>query len=192
VAEPKISSKSLVHSLAGFFQDMDERGLTPVTKVLEQGIVPASSKVATHLELEPMSAVIKITRLRFVQEESIVLVTSYLPYELCRKLVEADLSHQSLYAFLEKECGLKIARGRRRISAVAANEYEADLLQIEKGAPLLSLDSVSYTADGTPLEYFHALFRGDRSSFEVEIGRFRGRGEAAEPLGVNQAEAWLT
>jgi GntR family transcriptional regulator len=190
VSEPKISSRSLVHSLAGFYQDMVERGLTPIDEVLEQGMMPASKKVAAYLKLEPMTPVIKLTRLRFLQDEPTVLVTSYLPYELCRELVNADLSHQSLYAFLEKEYGLSIVRGRRKIDAVAANDYEAGLFKIEKGSPLLMLDSVSYLDDGTPLEYFHGLFRGDRMRFDVEIVRIRGHGKLGEALGEDEEDEW--
>jgi GntR family transcriptional regulator len=61
----------------------------------------------------------------------------------------------------------------RTIEAVPANEYEAQLLQIEKGSPLILLNSVSYIQDGTPIEYYHALHRGDRSRFEVELIRRR-------------------
>ena len=81
ISEPKISSRSLVHSLAGFYQDMVERGLTPHDEVLEQSMEPASKKVASYLKLEPMTPVIKLTRLRFIQDEPTVLVPSYLPYE---------------------------------------------------------------------------------------------------------------
>ena len=35
------------------------------------------------------------------------------------------------------------------------------------------LESVSYLGDGTPIEYYHALHRGDRSRFESELIRFR-------------------
>ena len=190
VVEPKIRSRSLVHSLVGFYEDMAERGYSPVTKVLEQAIEPASPKQASALELEPMTPVIKLVRLRFVQEEPIVLVSSYLPYALCPKLVKADLSHQSLYAFLLQEYGLSVARGRRMIEAVLATDREANLLQIEKGAPLLRLDSVSYLEDGTPLEYFNGVFRSDRSQFEVLIDRKRG--SALGQVGsVPQDEAWL-
>jgi len=62
-------------------------------------------------------------------------------------------------------------RGRRVIEAVPANEYEAQLLQIDKGAPLIKLESVSYLENGTPIEYYIALHRGDRSRFEVELVR---------------------
>jgi GntR family transcriptional regulator len=176
VSEPKISSRSLVQSLDGFYQDMDEKGFTTITRVLEQGMIPSNSKVAEYLKIEPMSPVIKIVRQRFIEDEPIVLVTSYLPYDLCRDLINADLTGQSLYAFLESQCGLTIARGRRSIDAVAANENEAELLSIEVGSPLLLIDSISYLKDGTPVEYFHGLFRSDRLRFEAEIVEIRGQG----------------
>lgn len=178
VSEPKISSQSLLQSLDGFYQDMAKRGFEPITKVLEQGIIPATPNVAAYLKLDPMAPVIKIVRLRFIEEEAIVLVTSFLPFELCRNLVNVDLTRSSLYVFLEQECQLVIARGRRRINAVAATEEEAELLVIELGAPLLKIDSISYLKDGTPLEYFHGLFRGDRLRFEAEIVEISGKNKA--------------
>lgn len=183
VEEPKISSRSLVHSLAGFYEDMARLGAPPVTEVLEQGMEPASQGVAGFLDLDPLTPVIKLARLRFVQDEPIVLVTSYLPYELCPRLIQADMRHQSLYAFLKREYGLTITHGRRRIDAVLAGEREAELLEVEPGAPLLRLDSVSYMGEGRALEYFHGFFRGDRSAFEVEIDRRPDITPRQDPVG---------
>jgi GntR family transcriptional regulator len=181
VAEPKIG-ESLVQELTGFYQDMVDRGLKPRTRVLKQEVVPASRKVADHLRVQPETPVVQIDRLRFVEDEPIVLVTTYLPEALCAQLLQADLSQQSLYAFLESHCGIKIAFGRRTIEAVPASEYEARLLEVDKGAPLLTLDSVSYLEDGTPIEYFHALHRGDRSRFEVELLRVPEGSDAKQAL----------
>jgi GntR family transcriptional regulator len=176
VSEPKISSRSLVQSLDGFYEDMAAKGYSTITRVLEQGIIPANPKVAGYLKLKPMTPVIRIVRLRFIEDDPIVLVTSYLPYELCREVVDADLTRQSLYAYLEHQCGLTIGRGRRSIDAVSANESESELLGIDVGSPLLLIDSISYLNDGTPVEYFHGLFRGDRLRFEAEIVEIRGQG----------------
>ncbi len=172
VATPKIS-ESLVGQLTGFHQDMVEQGYNPVARVLRQSIVPANSKVAGYLNVELGSQIIEIERLRFIEDVPIQLVTTYLPYALCSELVTADFSHQSLYAYLEEQCGIMIARGRRSIEAVPANEYEARHLNVRKGAPLILLDSVSYLDDGTPVEYYHAVHRGDRAKFEVELVRVR-------------------
>lgn len=179
VAQPKIQ-ESLVQKLTGFYQNMVEQGLTPVTQVLKQQIIPANARVASRLHLEPDTPVIEIERLRFVDDEPLQLVTSFLPYELCPSLAHEDLTHQSLYAYLEKHCGLMIARGIRSIEAVPANEHESRLLRVKRGAPLIMLDSVSFIADGTPVEYYHAVHRGDRTRFEVQLLRVRGSGEGSD------------
>ena len=177
VTQPKISSRSLVQSLEGFYGEMAERGVPVLTQVLEQTLEPADPDVAANLELEAMAPVVKLVRLRFVEEEPIVLVESHLPYEMCRDVIKADLEQGSLYAFLEEECGLTIGRGWRRIEAIAADEEAAARLAVDTGSPLIRLKSVSYTPEGTPLEYFDALFRGDRARFEVDIVDIAGHGE---------------
>jgi GntR family transcriptional regulator len=192
VAEPKISSTSLVHSLMGFQEDMDERGLTLHSEVLDKVMVPADAKIAQALDLEAMAPIIKLERLRFVEGEPIVHVTSFLPYDLCPTIMNADLSQQSLYAFLDEACGLRVARGRRAIEAVAVNEREARLLQIESGAPVIRMESISYLQDGRPIEYFDALFRGDRSRFELEVARFSGLGRLGEAMGEKGEGSWLS
>lgn len=181
IAEPKIR-ESLFQELTGFYQDMETKGLRPVTQVLKQEVIQPASKIAGLLNISDDAPVIEIERLRFVQSEPIVLVSSYLPYALVPGLEKVDLCKRSLYAYLEEAYGLCIARGRRTLEAVPANEIEANLLQVKKGAPLLLLDSVGYLADGVPLEYFHALHRGDRSQFEVELIRTRQPGKLAEKL----------
>ena len=191
VAEPKISSTSLVHSLMGFYEDMDKRGIEMVSDMLEQNMQPAGSHVAAYLDLESVTPVIKLHRLRSIESEPIVLVTSYLPYDLCPEVLNEDFTQQSLYLYLEEACGLKVARGRRRIEAVAANRTEAELLQIAEGAPLIKMESVSYLRDGTPIEYFNGLFRGDRSCFEMEVARFMGRGPLGEVMGAEPESDWL-
>jgi GntR family transcriptional regulator len=168
VAKPKIS-EGLVQKLTGFYQDMTERGLKPLTRVLQQEVIPANEKIARQLEIPTGSPVVHLRRLRFVNDEPIQLVTSYLPYQVCPQVAGTNFTSRSLYEFLENECGIKLGRARRYIEAVAANEAEARLLEIERGAPLLMLDSVSFTREGTAIEYFHALHRGDRSRFDVDL-----------------------
>ncbi len=179
VAEPKIK-EGLFQSLTGFYQDMVDQGYTPVSHVLKQAVVPASPTIAARLKIAPETPVLEIERLRFIQDEPIVLVTTYLPYLLCAKLLEEDLSHQSLYALLEKRCGLFIARGRRVLEAVSAEAYEAHLLNVQPGSPLIKLHSVSYLDNGTPIEVYHAFHRADRSRFEVELVRVRKQDDIRE------------
>ncbi|MBN2323037.1 MAG: GntR family transcriptional regulator [Spirochaetes bacterium] len=172
VSRPKIVG-GLVQSLTGFHEDMVRRGFTVSTEILKQEVQGASQKVSEALGIEGGSPVIVISRVRRLNGEPSVYVTTYIPQKICPELEEEDLQNQSLYALLEGKYGLEIHRGHRYIGVSLANEYEAGLLNIEVGSPLIELDSTSYLKDGRPLEYFHALHRGDRTRFEVELVRIR-------------------
>jgi GntR family transcriptional regulator len=180
VAPAKISER-LVQKLTGFYHDMVDQGYKPITRVLALRVLPCTRQVADHLMTEQGSPVIEIVRLRSVEGLPMVLVTSYIPNALCSDLVNEDLSDQSLYDVLEQKYGIYIAYGRRVIQAVSAPEDVAALLEVNKGTPLFLLDSISYQADGTPVEYYSAYHRGDRTQFEVELIRVREPG-APTPL----------
>jgi GntR family transcriptional regulator len=168
VAPPKLTERA-VERLSGFFEDMLVLGYPPVSQVLRQLARPADEQLAGRLNLKPGATIVEIERLRFVEDEPVVLTTTYLPHTLAPGLESADLTRRSLYEYLQTECGLTLARGRRTIEAVAADARQARLLRIRKGAPLVFLQSISYLADGRPIEFYLALHRGDRSRFEVEL-----------------------
>jgi len=170
VANPKISG-GLVQKLTGFYQDMVEKGFVPKTKVLQQHIIPAYQQIARYLAVPVGTKTIEIMRLRSINHEPILLVTTYLPLSIAPSLVDYDLTDQSLYAFLEAKYGIVITRGTRYIEAVLASKEEASLLEINPGDPLLMLDSVSYAESGQAIEYYHAVHRGDRSRLEVNLVR---------------------
>jgi GntR family transcriptional regulator len=176
VAAAKIT-ENLAYKLTGFYQDMAEQGLNPISKVLRREVLPATPKLARELKIEPGEAVIEIERLRFVEDDPLVFVTTCIPYKFCPGLEMVDLARQSLYWVLERHYGIVIASGRRTLEAVGANPREAELLRVPVGTPLMLLDSIGYLDNGQPVEVFHALHRGDRSRFEVVITRQVPAGE---------------
>ena len=172
VAPPKLT-ESAFERLSGFFEDMLALGHPPVSQVRRQEVRPAAEPMAARLKVKPGTPLVEIERLRFVEDEPVVLTTTYLPQALAPGLESADLTHRSLYEYLETECGLSLERGQRTIEAVAADAHQAKLLRVRPGAPLVFLQSVSYLADGRPIEYYLAYHRGDRSRFAVELVRSR-------------------
>lgn len=172
ISEPKIN-ENLVQSLMGFYEDMTARGYKVKNDILFQKKIPADEKIAKHLDIETDEDVIVIRRLRKLNNEPIVLDKTHVPYKLCPGLLNEDLSGQSLYSYIEGKYNLKINKGIRYIESVVANEEEAKLLNVKKGAPLLYIESIGYLDDGTPLEYYNALHRGDRIRFVTELKRLK-------------------
>ncbi len=179
VAKPKII-EGLAQSLSGFYEDLEKRGYRVTSGIIGNEVAAASLSVALALKIKPDSPVIKISRLRKLNNEPSVFVTTYIPQVLCPGLRDEDLKNRSLYALLEKKYGYKIEKSHRYIGVSLANEYEAELLNIDVGAPLLELESIGYLQDGIPIEYFHSLHRGDRTKFEVELVRLQSIGQENE------------
>jgi GntR family transcriptional regulator len=195
VSKPKIV-ESLAQRLTGFYHDMVDQGYEPKTEVLEQKIITAKYNLASKLNIDESERVFKLTRKRSIENVPIVLVTTYLPHKLCKGLNKVDFENNSLYETLENKYGLFISYGRRTIEAVPADEMEANLFGIDKGEPLILLESISFLEDGTPIEFYHAVHRGDRTRFEVELVRYKDRGTSRnllnEKIHLPQGSALIT
>lgn len=184
IASRKIT-ESLVQKLTGFHQDMAMRGTTTVSKVLIQKIIPANDLISEKLKITPGTQVLIIERVRFVNDEPIVLVTTFLPYNMCKGVEKEDLAHQSLYELLETKHNIVIERGERTIEAVLPTKEQCNLLNITKNIPLIKLESTSYLSSGAPVEYYYAYHRADKSRFKVELVRIEERGKLKTPLSKN-------
>lgn len=170
VSYPKYEG-SLMQNLRGYYEDAVSKGQKPTTRVLKLGVVPAEGEVAEALKLNEGEPVIMLNRLRFLDGDPEVLVVTYLPESKCPGLVREDLTNQSLYELLARKYGLVIAQGYRSVEAIALERADAKLFGVQPGRPALLLKSVGLLEDGTPLEYYVAKHRGDRSRFQIYLVR---------------------
>lgn len=172
VAPPK-APQGLVQSLTGLYEDVAARGGHLRSQVRRLEVVPADRGTAADLHVAEGDPVVVLERLRLVGDEPWVLTVTHLPHALVAGLEHEDLTDRSLYAVLEQDFGVVLARGRRSVEATVAPAPLAAALGVAAGAPVLVLRSVSVDADGHPVESFVAYHRGDRSRFEVELTRER-------------------
>ena len=170
VSKPKITQDFLL-TLDSFNNEMRKKGLVPSTKILEKEVIKSDEKVAKTLGLEAGTNVIKLTRLRFADDDPIVFVITYIPYSVCPPIMEHDLESESLYEIIEKESGRLISNAVRTLECITAGEFESKLLKVERGSPIQYFESIVYLEDGTPVEYSLAKYRGDRSKFTFELKR---------------------
>jgi len=176
VAEPRVSGVGLAKSLDAFYRSLQNRGIETKMINLEKGIIPAEGEIAVILEVESMAPLIRIVQLFSVREQPIFITISYIPYDICRELIFADLTRRTIYEFLEQQCNISIGRAQRNVSAVLAEKDHAQRLEVNVGEPLLYLESVGYSIEGKPLEYLNGYFLGSQIKFEVEIMEVVGDG----------------
>jgi GntR family transcriptional regulator len=169
VAEPKLTHDAL--HLLGFTEEIMQRGGKAVSHVVEQALALPPLRVATELQLAASEQVVKIVRLRLSDAMPLLLETTYIPAAVCPALVYEDLATQSLYALLERRCGVRLKRARQTLEATVANEYESQLFGVAPGMAMILLEGVTYDEHDRPTEYFKAIYRGDRFKFAFESER---------------------
>ncbi|HXF61677.1 MAG TPA: GntR family transcriptional regulator [Caldilineaceae bacterium] len=184
VAAPKLVHDTL--DLLGFSEEMARQGLHVLSRVLEQGVGAAPPKVAGELRLAKGEPVVKIVRLRAAGAAPLLLETNYIPANLCPGLEQDDLAHQSLFELYERRYGLRPLYTRQSLEATTANAYEAELFQTKPGTALLLSEGVLYGERDQPIEYFKAIYRGDRFKFQFQSNRHSlAQNEAsAQPVNV--------
>lgn len=160
----------LLH-LLGFTEEVIRQGGTVTSQVLEQATVSAPPSIAAGLNLKAGEEVVKIIRLRLVGDTPLLLETTFIPIAICPDLDGQDLSAKSLYTVLESQYGLRLKRTKQTLEATVATVYEGQLFNREPGTAMILLEGVTYLDQEQPVEYFKAIYRGDRFKFELESQR---------------------
>lgn len=167
VADPKFMEQWSGSSI-GFSDSIVQQGYKIKTQVLELKSVPAPHEIRQELYLQSDENMILLRRLRFILDQPILVVNSYLPEKLFPGLTSIDFSDRSLYQTFRQDYNLQLARVKRTIEAVAADETIANLLQVPMGFPIMFIRNITYREDGNPIEFYVAWRRGDKSRFEFE------------------------
>lgn len=168
VTRPKIP-QDFLRKLESFRDQIERLGMKPSTQLIELRREKADEEVANALNIAEGEDVIYLFRKRFADEQPIVTIHTYLPYDKCAFIMGHDLEQESLYETMAQGENTKILKVKRRIEAVEADEEDARLLDMERGKPVQYFITVGYTSEDVPLEYSKARYRGDRSSFEIVV-----------------------
>lgn len=166
VAEPKIATRSPAYM--GVREQLEQMGYEIKTRLVRFEKVPASNNIAAALGIAPGDMVTFIERIRSTRGVPISLHRSYIPVALCPNLEEADLEGEQLCVIIERQFGYKPASVSESLESVPASAEEAELMQIDRGYPILMLEDVNKAADGTIFEYTKVLFRGDKVKLHFE------------------------
>ncbi len=167
VAEPKIERHAA--TLVSFTTSMKQRGLNPGARVLSLECRLADPSLARELGVPPGSRVYAVRRLRLLNSEPVLLESFALPAARFPRFERHNLGKRSVYEILNKEYGVQVVRARQSLEPVVASAYEAKLLGIPKGAPLMLEQRIGFDQTGRPVEAGHDLYRGDRFRFITEI-----------------------
>lgn len=171
VAPPVDHSYAVVGPLFSVTENMARYGMKPSNKILVQEVIPASEEVKQELKLPKGGSVIHLYNLRIVGELPFSVEDMYLPAARFPKLAEIDMNNRSVYSTLERLYDAHPQEALDVVSAGSATREEAQLLGINKGAPVMRVKRMSTDRQGLPVEYSKVVFHADRYQVVARVRR---------------------
>ena len=153
--------------LTSLHEDLQRSGKKASTRLLELATIQATKRDAEQLGIRVGEPVLWLRRVRMADGVAVSVMENWLPSEFS-DISNEDLSTHGLYQLLRSR-GVNLRVAKQRIGARKANADEAKLLDIDKGAALLTMDRTAYDNSGRAIEYGHHCYRPDLYSFEVTL-----------------------
>src|SRR5215467_2975113 len=123
-----------------FIKDMERLGRKPQVQFLEQpALVPSNVEIASHLNMEKGTLVLKRYRLQLADNLPYRLIESYYPSDLFGALLTTDIRDKPLFMWLQEQHGLRVSRAQETLIARPVTPRERQLLRISPGAPVVAL-----------------------------------------------------
>jgi DNA-binding GntR family transcriptional regulator len=153
--------------LSSLFDDLAGLGGKPESVVLDNRVEPAGAEVAELLEAPGLTHVRRLKRVRSAGGEPLALMNNYLPEGIIDPTDE-ELRDKGLYQLL-RSAGVRLHAAEQHIGARLATEEDAELLDEQPGAALLTMQRTTYDDSGRVVEYGWHVYRASRYAFNLSL-----------------------
>lgn len=168
-----VSLPKIEQSLSAFYsfsKVLRKKGLKPKDVVLGVKVIEASHKVAKELNIEKGEQVVTLQRVRYANDEPIILENSYLPKRIIDNEEKLKLvSETPLYDILNNDFNIVVNSAKETFEPILIREEEKCHLEVEVGSPALLLERIAYDPSKIPVEFCKSIVRGDRCKFYTEL-----------------------
>jgi GntR family transcriptional regulator len=169
VARPKVE-QNLSHFYS-FALDMAAQGLEPTSRVLSLEEIIPDEETALLLQSKLKNKVYHLRRLRMVNDEPLLIESSYVSFEKPIDLGKHDWHVLPLYYVLETYYGIKVERAEEFLEPVNLEPCEAEILGVSANAPAFRVERHTFDKQGHLFERRISLIRGDRYRFKVTLAK---------------------
>jgi len=149
----------------------DGRVLRPSARIFERRIEPADGGTAQALGIAPATPVIRLSRVRRIEEHPILVED--IAVEAARFAPLADLPTDQfgdlLYPLYDEACGEMVARATETIRFGAADQRVASALGAAAGTAVAVIERIAFGPDGRALEWRRSHGLAARFSYTIEL-----------------------
>ncbi|GGK02305.1 GntR family transcriptional regulator [Lentibacillus kapialis] len=156
--------------LTGFTQDMENKGYNVQSVILTNELVVPSQKIQRILELSDNQKVLKLDRIRLVDEIVVGMHETYLNIDLTPsiKLENYNFERESLYKSLIKE-GVILGNSEETVEANLPNDFYSEILGINFPVPVLEILRTTSLEDGSPYEVSNMIYKSDKYKYTIKL-----------------------
>lgn len=165
--------QDFIQTIQSFDDDVKSSGRVPRTEVIELKTIEIEPDIAVLMKQPIGAKAIYLYRKRLADENPVVRVETFLPYDMCSFILEHDFNKESLYHVLSNRDDTFITHVTRVCEARVADREDEKILGSKKGDPVHYFQSIGYNQHGMILELSFARYRGDQSRFRVDVHRSR-------------------
>lgn len=155
--------------LMGFSETIRDAGFEPGARILRQGMTNRhDDEVRERLQER---AVFELKRVRLADDTPIAIEHAFYPPDIGLELDRRDLTTIVMYRVFEEDLGIDINEANQTISATLADETTAELLGVEQGHPLVSMERLTLSSDQRPLEFLRSVYLPEYYRFSIHLTR---------------------
>ena len=154
--------------LYGFTESMKRLGKTVSTKLVDFEQIQCDERIARKMQCPVETALFRFTRVRYADNEPMLIVTTHLPCSRFPGLNADDLAARSLYAIMRDVHHVNFTKANETLQSVRVRHGEAMLLQVEADAPCMKIARHTYEKESL-IEYAVGIARGDKFQYNVEL-----------------------
>ncbi|AZO95757.1 GntR family transcriptional regulator [Halocella sp. SP3-1] len=147
-----------------FGHNIAENILNPATKLLSYQKINGLKNINEFLNIELW----EIIRLRLMNENPLILETSYIPVKYLPQFEADELKQNSLYNLMKKN-NVNIIKAKEYLEPVLPSLEDQEILGINEDTPLFQTIRYTYDSDQRLTEVRESLIRGDYFRFSVEM-----------------------
>jgi GntR family transcriptional regulator len=161
--------QNFIGSTVGFSGDLEVKRRTVARRILRQAVDLPTLRMQQMMQIDADEPVVIVDRVMSVDGVPRVIVRCAMLHSAVPGLERLPIANRSLYDTISRQYGIRLTRAERWVEAVALEEEDAALLEVEPGHPALLIESLGSSETLHAFEYYTAHFLTDRSRLRFTI-----------------------
>jgi GntR family transcriptional regulator len=147
---------------------LKNKGFIEEIKVIKKEILESKKIKCEEDKKIKSDRTIYIERLRYINNEPVVLERLFFDYDMCKGIIE-NAENKMIFDYLRKNLKINITKIDEYLEPIILNPEESDLLDIKNNSAALLIRKIIRDNKERNIVYNKTIIRGDKCSYHIQI-----------------------